>query len=126
MGWASMTTPGCAPFTPPSHDPAVEVTEPFLYSAVSSPKYQTLPAESCAYQSNVSSARSPLAEKTWSCTTVVLTPMTTLVRSVTKTTLRSRWPSETPSNTIFVPGIHGVYGLSTVATNSLGDGRSGW
>src|SRR5262245_31678132 len=121
-----MTTPGCAPSTPAFQDPAVEVIEPFLYSAVSSPKYQTLPAASCAYQSNVSSARSPLAENTWSCTTVVATPMTISVRSVTKTTFRSRWPSETPSNTIFVPGIHGMYWLSTVATNSLGGGTFGW
>ena len=35
------------------------VTSPFLYSAVSSPKYQTLPYASWAYQSKVSSASSP-------------------------------------------------------------------
>src|SRR6185436_8068735 len=120
-----MTTPGCAPSTPASHDPVVEETFPLAYSAVSSPKYQTLPNRSCAYQSNVSSARSPFAEKTWSCTTMVLTPRTTFVRSVTRTTLRSRCPSETPSNTVLVPGMKGMYGLSITGTKSSGGGRSG-
>ena len=81
---------------------------PLAYSAVSSPKYQTFPNRSWAYQSNVSSARSPFAEKTWSCTTVVVTPRITFVRSVTTTTLRSRCPSDTPSNTVLVPGTNGM------------------
>lgn len=79
------TTPGCAPSTPASQDPFVEETLPSAYSAVSSPKYQTFPNRSWAYQSNVSSARSPFAEKTWSCTTVVVTPRITFVRPVTTT-----------------------------------------
>src|SRR5918995_2332870 len=120
-----MTMPGRAPPTPASHDPFVEDTLPSAYSAVSSPKYQTFPNRSCAYQSNVSSARSPFAEKTWSCTTVVVTPRITFVRSVTDTTLRSRSPSDTPSNTALVPGRNGRYGLSITATKSSGGGRSG-
>src|SRR5215211_5455676 len=98
--------PGCAPPTPASHDPFVEETVPFSYSAVSSP-------------------RSPFAEKTWSCTTVVVTPRITFVGSVTDTTLRSRCPSDTPSNTALVPGRNGMYGLSITATKSSGGGRSG-
>src|SRR5262245_42939722 len=120
-----MTTPGCAPPTPASHDPLVEETFPLTYSAVSSPKYQTFPNRSCAYQSSVSSARSPFAEKTWSWTTVVVTPRITFVRSVTTTTLRSRCPSDTPSNTVLVPGMNGMYGLSIIATKSSGGGRWG-
>src|SRR5215204_191437 len=120
-----MTTPGCAPPTPASHDPFVEETSPLAYSAVSSPKYQMFPNRSWAYQSNVSSARSPFAEKTWSCTTVVVTPRITFVRSVTDTTLRSRSPSDTPSNTVLVPGMNGMYGLSITATKSSAGGRSG-
>src|SRR4029453_16757274 len=120
-----MTTPGCAPATPASHDPFVEETLPLSYSAVSSPKYQTFPNRSCAYQSNVSSARSPFAEKTRSCTTVVVTPRMTLLRSVTTTTLRSRSPSDTPSNTVLVPGMNGMYGLSITTTKASGGGRSG-
>src|SRR5215204_4660404 len=120
-----MTTPGCAPPTPAAHDPFVEETSPLAYSAVSSPKYQTFPNRSWAYQSNVSSARSPFAEKTWSCTTVVVTPRITFVRSVTTTTLRSRSPSDAPSNTVLVPGRNGMYGFSITATKSSGGGRSG-
>ena len=49
-----MMMPGRAPLTPPSNEPAVS-TVPSLNSLVASPKYQTLPSRSCAYQSKVSS-----------------------------------------------------------------------
>src|SRR5438045_2540693 len=40
--------PGCAPSTPASHEPARDFTVPLARtSLVSSPKYQTLPCESC-------------------------------------------------------------------------------
>jgi hypothetical protein len=39
--------------------------------------------------------------------------------------LRSRCPSDTPSNTVLVPGTNGMYGLSITATKSSGGGRSG-
>jgi hypothetical protein len=46
-----MMIPGLAPSTPASHEPLVLTTLPFLYSLVSSPKYQTLPSLSWANQS---------------------------------------------------------------------------
>ena len=39
----------------PPTSPSVDTTLPCSYSLVSSPRYQTLPRRSCAYQSNVSS-----------------------------------------------------------------------
>jgi hypothetical protein len=58
LGWAGMMTPARAPFTPESHEPSRLVTFPLRSSsAVSSPKYQTVPPRSCAYQSVVRSAR---------------------------------------------------------------------
>ena len=50
-----MTTPGSAPSTPASNDPSREATLPSSNSAVSSPRYQTFPSVSWAYQSKVSS-----------------------------------------------------------------------
>src|SRR5512132_729912 len=53
-----MITPAWAPSTPASHDPAVLTTTPSSYSFVFSPRYQTFPHASCAYQSNVFSTNS--------------------------------------------------------------------
>src|SRR4029453_3610739 len=48
-GWACMNTPGWAPSTPAWKDPSVLTTWPWRSSsAVSSPKYQTLPQRSWA------------------------------------------------------------------------------
>ena len=58
MTQAGMAMPGSAPSTPPSNDPAVS-TVPSLNSLVASPKYQTLPRASCAYQSVVRSSSLP-------------------------------------------------------------------
>ena len=54
-----MAIPGSAPSTPASNDPARDEIRPSSNSAVSSPRYQTLPSPSWAYQSKVSSISSP-------------------------------------------------------------------
>ena len=54
-----MMIPGCAPSMPASNDPAVVTGLPPSYSVVSSPRYQTFPSESWAYQSSVTSTGSP-------------------------------------------------------------------
>ena len=54
-----MISPGSAPSTPASNDPACVTILPSSNSAVSSPRYQTLPSASWAYQSKVSSISSP-------------------------------------------------------------------
>ncbi len=59
-----MTIPARAPSRPAFHEPAVLTTRPSSYSLVFSPKYQTLPRRSCAYQSKVSSTSSPREERT--------------------------------------------------------------
>src|SRR5882762_5576999 len=87
LGAASMMIPGSAPSTPASHVPAVLVTAPLAYSAVSSPKYQTLPSASCAYQSTVFST-SALLLVTTSRTTMHLTPRITFVSLVTVISVR--------------------------------------
>src|SRR5262245_36366499 len=107
--------PGWAPSTPASHEPAWSPAGLSSYETVSSPKYQTLPARSCAYQSNVSSTSSPPA-KTWSWTTTVETPITVRRSVVTAVTVRSSWLLKVN----FVPGTSGQYGLSTVSTKSAG------
>jgi len=58
-GLPGITIPASAPPTPASNEPARVVTLPFSYSAVSSPRYQTLPSASCANQSSVISTASP-------------------------------------------------------------------
>jgi hypothetical protein len=85
-----MTMPGSAPLIPASNDPVVETVDPPT-ALVCSPKYQTSPWESWAYQSKVSSLGSP-SMLTLSWTTRVVTPMTVLVSPATSTMLRS-WPS---------------------------------
>ena len=67
-------------------------TLPSSNSFVSSPRYQTLPHVSWAYQSNVSSITwSPSV--TMSCTTVAGMPRIVFVRSVTVTSTRCSAPS---------------------------------
>jgi len=62
------------------------VTTPFLYSAVFSPKYQTLPLESWEYQSVVFSTSDPFWV-TMSLTVTHGTPMIVLVWGRTLTTV---------------------------------------
>ena len=84
-----MMIPPTAPSTPASHEPSRLSTAPSSSKvAVASPKYQTLPSSSAAYQSWVRSATEPSARRTTSRTTVALMPWTFLVREVTTT--RSR------------------------------------
>ena len=89
-----MKMPGPAPLTPDCQVPAVVVTLPAaLYSAVFSPKYQTLPCLSCAYQSSVFSIGLPCTVVT-SRTTVQVTPSITLV-----------WPVATNLSTVGSPSL---------------------
>src|SRR5262245_31332657 len=94
-GSASITTPGSPPFTPASHEPSVPTSTPFAYCLASSPKYQTLPCLSWAYQSWVSSSSPPFTN-TVSITSTQVTPMRTLVEWVTSTILSSSPASVTP------------------------------
>ena len=55
-----MKIPARAPSRPACHEPSVVVTRPCASnSAVASPRYQTAPAASCAYQSVVRSSGWP-------------------------------------------------------------------
>ena len=73
--------PALAPARPACHEPSRDSRWPFAsYVAVASPKYQTLPALSAAYQSVVRSASFPLARRSTSVTTWVRTPWISLVR----------------------------------------------
>jgi hypothetical protein len=58
FGFAGSAIPGSAPSTPASQEP-LSVGLPCLYSIVCSPKYQTFPCESWAYQSLVTSIGLP-------------------------------------------------------------------
>ena len=85
-----MMTPAYAPSTPCSHDPLVDETFPFWYSLVSSPRYHTFPALSCAYQSSVTSTKPPPPRRvTVSRSTNASTPWIRFLRFVTSTTIRS-------------------------------------
>src|SRR5262245_60012036 len=121
FGWASMTIPAFAPFLPACHEPPV-LTLPPWYSFVSSPKYQTFPARSCAYQSSVSSTTCP-PTVTRSRTTVVTTPRMVFVSCVTSTVSASVHSSDLPANANTVPGTSGNHGLSTRTTNASGSNR---
>jgi hypothetical protein len=77
-----MMMPGCAPSTPAVQEP---VWSPLGNSVDSSPKYHTLPASSCAYQSSVSSVRTP-PSVTWSRISMVATPSIVGLLCVTVTT----------------------------------------
>src|SRR4051794_10887399 len=108
-----MKMPGRAPCFPAVHEPSVLVTLPCSSSsAVSSPRYQTLPALSCAYQSLVRSSKaSPMYNM--SCTTTALTPSTTFVAVPTVTTSREASPSFEPVYFHTEPGSSGNHVLST-------------
>src|SRR5215212_5678953 len=109
-----MTIPGSAPSTPASHDPAREVTLPWSYSAVSSPRYQTFPSGSSPYQSRVSSITTQ-SSKTLSRTTVARIPRMSFVRSSTSTSTCS-----SPSKTNEAPTSIGKKGFVTPSTNVAG------
>src|SRR3989344_1684709 len=94
FGSTVIITPGFAPLTPASQDPALLTTLPSSYSAVSSPKYHTFPSLSCAYQSFVSSASS-LSIKTLSLTTTTFTPRISFASFVTVTSCLTGSPSST-------------------------------
>src|SRR5262245_1447794 len=116
-----MITPGWAPSTPASHDPSVDTTFPFSYSFVSSPRYQTFPQASWAYQSSVISTGSPSSE-TASWTTRAVTPFAIrFVRRVTVTTTRCLAPAASVSRyTHRLPGGMGHQGLSILVVNDDG------
>ena len=88
-----MTTPAWAPSTPASNEPAVDTGLPSSYSVVASPRYQTLPASSCAYQSSVTSTGSPCSVTTSWTTRAVIPLAMRFTLSVTVTTTRCRVPS---------------------------------
>ena len=90
-----------------------------LYVAVRSPKYQTVPVLSAAYQSVVFSSRIPSLYRT-SWTTVVLTPWIILVHEVTVVRFSSRAPSSEPRRIETVPGSSGKYGFGCGFVKSLG------
>ncbi len=93
FGLAGTTTPACAPSTPASNEPLVDTGLPFSYSVVASPRYQTFPHRSCAYQSSVTSTGSP-SSVTTSWTTLARTPFAiSFVRSRTETTIFWTVPS---------------------------------
>ena len=111
-GSAGITMPGRAPSTPASQDPSVLTTSPSSYSAVSSPRYQTLPSASWAYQSWVSSLQLAVDEGPVPDHRRPATPKTSRRSSSTSTSMRSSSPSTSPSYTHRVPGSSGRYGLS--------------
>src|SRR5215218_5383690 len=112
-----MMTPGLAPALPASHDPSVLTLPFFLYSLVFSPKYQTLPFLSWAYQSKVFSLSLPCAH-TLSSTTTHFTPIICLVEWVTVITSRSVAFLVFLRETKVVPGLRGKYLLSIVVVKS--------
>ena len=92
-----MMIPACAPSTPASNEPDLVFTLPFSYSAVFSPRYQTLPSPSWAYQSSVTSTSSPFSVTT-SRTTLASMPLAIIfVLSVTVTSTRCSVPSSSVS-----------------------------
>src|SRR5688500_11896549 len=107
-----MTMPGFAPPTPACHEPSL-LDMPPSNAVVSSPKYQTVPSTSCAYQSYVSSTIWP-PDFAMSRTTTQVTPITSFVSFVTVTVTVSSVSTTSYSQT--VPGTSGKNGLSTPAT----------
>src|SRR5947207_817452 len=111
--------PARAALTPACQVPSVLVTLPCgSSSAVSSPKYQTLPALSCAYQSVVRSPRWPCTYRR-SLTALHGAPWIVFVVVVALTTSREGLPSFTPLYVQVVPGFSGNQGLSTRETKRL-------
>src|ERR671921_2314400 len=114
-----MMTPGSAPALPASHEPSVLTLPFFLYSLEFSPKYQTLPFLSWAYQSKVFSLSLACAN-TLSSTTTHFTPIICLVEWVTLITSRSVVFLVVRRETKVVPGFRGKYLLSIVVVKSEG------
>ena len=107
-GSAGMIMPGSAPSTPASKEPSRLASFPFSNSAVSSPRYHTLPSASWAYQSRVSSTSSP-SSVTVSRTTAASMPLAiwlVLVETVT-TTLTIAPASSISRKVHWVPGSRG-------------------
>src|SRR5207247_7230223 len=125
FGLAGTTTPGWAPSTPYAHEPSFVFSFPFSYSAVSSPRYQRFPWESCAYQSYVSSNVSP-GWLTRSWTTRASIPWSVFVRFVTVTSTRCASPFSTSRYTQWLPGRIGQYGLSMFVEKSAGSSCTGF
>ena len=118
--------PRRAPSTPSSNDPAVDTGLPSSYSVVRSPRYQTLPLRSCAYQSNVSSTSTPSSVTVSRTTRPTMPEATRFVRRVTRTTTRISRPSASVSRyTWRAPGRSGRYGLSMRVVKSRRAGESG-
>src|SRR5688572_33421515 len=116
---ASMTIPGKAPSTPASHEPAVEPGTPSSNSCVSSPRYQTLPASSCANQSSVSSIITS-SRYAVSRTTSASTSQTRLVSASTETSMRSSPSSVIASMTQLAPTGMGNHAFVTMDERSPG------
>src|SRR4051812_24422271 len=115
-----MKMPAFAPSTPACHEPDVLRTLPSLpMLRVASPKYQTLPARSCAYQSMVDSLRRPRM-KARSRSTVVVTPWMRFVRWVTSSTSLVGRPLSVPSRRWVARGGGGYRGLVTWRTRRWG------
>src|SRR5262249_5050271 len=110
-----MMKPGWAPPTPAVQEPSVV---PAGSCVESSPKYQTLPWLSCAYQSSVSSISTP-SSSPWSRTSTVLTPSILGVLCVTVTTSSAAVFCSVPRYVKRVPGTSGQYGLSIVVDDLL-------
>src|SRR5439155_3632755 len=110
IGCASMMYPGCAPSMPAVQEPSCVAAGSCV---ASSPKYQMLPSSSCAYQSNVSSVRTP-DSYTWSRTSTVATPSIVGVLCVTYTMSTTGAFLTVPLYVNRVPGTNGKYGLFIV------------
>lgn len=92
-----MINPATAPRTPACHDPSLLFTFPCLsYVAVASPRYQTFPSLSAAYQSCVLSASVPSARRSTSRMTVASTPWMVMVAWVTVTRSLNLSPPSLP------------------------------
>ena len=92
-----MKMPPCAASRPFRNEPSVLVTLPLAFSsAVFSPRYQTVPRLSWAYQSVVRSAKRPL-RKSLSLTTAAWIPVIVFTFRFTVITSRAALPSFWPS-----------------------------
>jgi hypothetical protein len=87
---------------------------------VSSPRYQTLPWSSSAYQSSVASASVPSGRRTTSRTTTALTPAIFLVRSVIRTFSTNLSSPSVPCSRVTRPGVSGNQALSTGFVKCVG------
>ena len=116
-GSASMWMPAMACCRPVSQVLGAPASAPSSHSSGYSPRFQTLPASSCAQSESSASASAP-SWKSRSQTTTVSMPSTCLTMSVTvKTTRCVPWPCPrlaVPTKTSWWPGTSGRKGLSIV------------